>query len=336
MKKAKGTIRMSDVARVLGVSPMTVSNSFRNPHLVTDATRQKVIETATKLGYVPNTIAGNLVSGQSKVIAVMTPSIRHSSFADMIDALEQSLAKEGYSLIMSLVETREREVEALRALIGRRVDGVVIAGELQDATARELVVKSGTPVVETWHLHENMTDMSAGFSEHDAAADAVRFMIEAGRRRIGMIGYHPSTNRRLIERINGFRTAMNEAGGNSANVVLMDASINGYEAGAKGILQLIDVLPEIDGVFCMTDILAVGAMFESTRLGWPVPGRLAIMGYGDYDIAAQIPPGLTTIHTPGVEIGVESASLLLDRLAQKPGIAHQRRVAYRLVSRGSV
>src|SRR6218665_1468092 len=101
MKKAKGTIRMSDVARVLGVSPMTVSNSFRNPHLVNEATRQKVIDTATKLGYVPNTMAGNLVSGQSKVIAVITPSIRHSNFADMIATLEQTLAKEGFHLIMS-------------------------------------------------------------------------------------------------------------------------------------------------------------------------------------------------------------------------------------------
>lgn len=336
LKKTKGTIRMADVARVLGISPMTVSNSFRNPHLVSEATRQKVIDTATTLGYVPNTMAGNLVSGQSKVVAVMTPSIRHSSFADMIGSLEQSLAKTGYNLIISLVESREREVEALRAVIGRRVDGVVIAGELENPAARELVVKSGTPVVETWHLHDEMTDMAAGFSEHDAAANAVRHMIASGKKSLGMIGIAPAKSRRLVERVNGFKIAVEEMGGNPNHVVLMDAALNGYEAGANGLKRLMSDLPEIDGVFCMTDILAVGVIFECMRSGWKIPERIAVMGYGDYDIAAQIPPGLTTIHTPGTEIGLAAASLLLDRLSGRQHLPPLQSVDYHLVKRSSV
>lgn len=336
LKKTKGRIRMADVARVLGISPMTVSNSFRNPHLVNDATRKKVIDTATTLGYVPNTMAGNLVSGQSKVVAVMTPSIRYSSFADMIDALEQSLAKAGYNLIISLVESREREVEALRAVIGRRVDGIVIVGELEDPAARELVVKSGTPVVETWHLHDDMTDMAAGFSEHDAAANAVRHIIASGKKSLGMIGVAPAQSRRLAERVKGFKTAVQEIGGNPNHVVLMDASLNGYEAGAKGLKRLMSDMSEIDGVFCMTDILAVGAIFECMRNGWRIPERIAVMGYGDYDIAAQIPPGLTTIHTPGSEIGLAATALLLDRLSGGYHLPPLRHVDYHLVKRGSV
>ncbi|MEC5342281.1 LacI family DNA-binding transcriptional regulator [Brenneria populi] len=335
MARPLASIRMADIAKAAGVSPMTVSNSFRNPDLVKKNTRQKVLETAAAMGYVPNTMAGNFVSGQSKVVAVVTPSVRYSSFADMIITLEQTLSAAGYHLIISLVESPEREPETLRALVGRRVDGIVIAGELQDPNARELIVKSGMPMVETWDLHDDMTDMGVGFSEHDAAVMATEHLIEAGRKRIGMIGLNLLQHRRLRERLRGFRTAMKQAGWDDSLVALVPEQ-NDYGAGAAGLRSLIAQSPDLDGIFCMTDILAVGALFECQRLGLSVPRRLSVMGYGDYDIAPQIPPGLSTIHTPGDEIGRAAATLLLNRLDRRPDAKRFHRVNYHLVYRCSV
>lgn len=339
MKEAMGrpqaSIRMADIAKATGVSPMTVSNSFRNPDLVNDKTRQKVLETAAAMGYVPNSIAGNFVYGQSKVIAVVTPSVRYSSFADMIISLETNFAAAGYHLLIALVDSPDRESETVRALVGRRVDGMIIAGELQHPQARDLIAKSGMPIVETWDLHDQMIDMGVGFSEHDAAAMATRHLIAAGCQRIGMIGLNLLQHRRLRERMQGFRGAMSEAGRDNSLIVLVPEQ-NDYQSGAAGLRELVAQTPDLDGVFCMTDILAVGALFECQRLGWSVPERLAVMGYGDYDIASQIPPGLSTIHTPGDTIGQAAARLLLDRLAQRPDAPRFCRVDYHLVSRGSV
>jgi LacI family gluconate utilization system Gnt-I transcriptional repressor len=119
---------MSDVARAAGVSSMTVSNCFKYPEKVVEETRRNVLEAAAKLGYVPNLIAGNLASGRSKIVAAITPSIQNSNFAGMIMGLENELGAHGYHLMVSVVEAPEREYEAARALIGRRVDGIVLTG----------------------------------------------------------------------------------------------------------------------------------------------------------------------------------------------------------------
>lgn len=335
-KMPKGTIRMSDVARVAQVSPMTVSNSFRNPHLVNPETCRKVLETAMSLGYVPNAMAGNLASGQSKVIALLTPSIRYSSFADMIESLGNRLEAEGYHMIMTLMESADREVETLRAMIGRRVDGIVVAGQLESQAGQDLIRQQATPLVETWHLHDGLIDMAVGFSEHDASRDAVRHVIQSGRRRVGMIGLEPSGHRRLSERINGFRTAMSEIGDPGERLILMPGERNGYEAGAEAMRALMQRWPELDGVFCMTDILAVGALFECQRSQRKVPSEIAVMGYGNYDIAANVPPGLSTVQTPGSTIGDTAARLMLESLRGTPVAEQQKRVEYVIVKRGSV
>lgn len=332
----KGTIRMADVARAAQVSPMTVSNSFRNPGVVNPETRRKVLETAAQLGYVPNAMAGNLASGQSKVIAVMTPSIRYSSFADMIERVGHRLGAEGYHMIMTLTESTDREAETLRALIGRRVDGIIVAGELQTEAARDLIRQQATPVVETWHLHDGQIDMGVGFSEREASRDAVRFVLNAGRSRVAMIGLETAGHRRLAERINGYRDAMAEFGDAGERLVLMPPECNGYHAGAEGLQRLLQSWPDIDGLFCMTDILAVGALFECQRRGIAVPGQIAVMGYGNYDIAAEVPPGLSTVQTPGSEIGEQAADLMLQRLGGTAVEAQQRRVDYKIIQRASV
>ncbi len=327
---------MADVARAARVSPMTVSNSFRSPHLVSPTTRERVLEVAAELGYVPNAMAGNLVSGQSKVVALMTPSIRYSSFADMIEALSDGLEAEGYQMIISQIEDQGSELEALRALLGHRVDGIVAAGELQDPEARRLIRQRATPLVETWHLHDEMIDMGAGFSEADASRDAVRFVIASGRKRIGMIGLQTAGHRRLEERLNGYRAAMAEIGDPGERLVSVDPSENGYRAGADGLRQLVQNWTDLDGVFCMTDILAAGAMFECLRLGRVVPDDIAIMGYGNYDIAGELPLGLSSVQTPGSAIGEAAASLLLARFRGEMTAQRLRRLPYQVVARASV
>lgn len=335
-KKPKRMIRMADVARVAQVSPMTVSNSFRNPQLVSAETRDHVLKVAAELGYLPNTMAGNLASGQSKVVALMTPSIRYSSFADMIETLGSRLDSEGYHMIMSLVDGPDSELETLRALLGRRVDGIVVAGELQDEAARQLIRQQATPLVETWHLHDDVTDMGAGFSEADASRDAVRFVIKSGRKRVGMIGLETDGHRRLEERVNGFRAAMAEIGDPGERLVLIKATRNGYRAGAEGLQRLLERWPDLDGVFCMTDILAAGALFECHRAGRAVPVEIAVMGYGNYDIAAEVPPGLSSVQTPGHSIGEKAADLLLSRFRGDSTVERLQRLPYQVIARASV
>ena len=139
---SRATVKMTDVARMAGVSSMTVSNTFKFPDKVVPETRQKVLDAAKALGYIPNLIAGELASGRSRVVAAITPSIRNSDFADMIMGLEAELNQDGYQLVISVIDRPDREHDAVRTLIGRRVDGIVLTGADRDATTRNLIKKS--------------------------------------------------------------------------------------------------------------------------------------------------------------------------------------------------
>lgn len=327
--------RMADVARLAGVSMMTVSNCYKNPKKVVPETRERVLEAAAKLGYVPNLIAGNLVSGRSKVVAAITPSIQNSNFAGMIMGLEHALEAHGYHLIISVVETADREYEAVRALIGRRVDGIVLTGVDRDPATRRLLEMSRIATVETWNLDGPFIDMGVGFSTREAAREATRLMIDKGVRKIGVVGYETAGNQRFMQRLQGFRDAM-EAAGLASDLEVFVPGWSDFAGGTLALEQLIAREPGLEGVFCFTDVLAAGVIFECMRRGWAVPDRLAVVGYGDYEIAAQMPPGLTTVHTPGYRIGEEAARMIIARCGGEPIERLTVDVGYNIVRRGSV
>lgn len=328
-------VRMSDVARAAGVSPMTVSNCFKYPEKVVEETRERVFKTAATLGYVPNLMAGTLASGRSKIVAAITPTIQNSNFAGMLVGLETELEARGYHLIVSVVESPEREYEAVRALIGRRVDGIVLTGVDRDDATRGLLEQSGVPLVETWNLSGPFIDMGVGFSTQDAAREATQFMIDKGLRKIGIAGYETKGNLRFQQRLNGFQEAMTAAGLRN-DLIATVPPWTGFAGGKIALEQLLTQDSDLEGVFCFTDVLAVGIIFDCMRRGWSIPERMAVVGYGDYEIAAELPPGLTTVHTPGDKIGEMAARMIIER--SNGGLTGHKivDVGYRLVVRGSV
>ncbi len=313
---------------------MTVSNCFKYPEKVIEETRERVFKTAAMLGYVPNLMAGTLASGRSKIVAAITPSIQNSNFAGMLMGLETELEAQGYHLIASVVEAPEREYEAVRALIGRRVDGIVLTGVDRGDATRRLLEQSGVPTVETWNLSGPFIDMGVGFSTQDAARDATQIMIGKGLRHIGIAGYDTKGNLRFQQRLNGFQEAMTAAGLRDDLIATVPAW-TGFAGGKIALEQLLAQDSDLEGVFCFTDVLAVGVIFDCMRRGWHIPERMAVVGYGDYEIAAELPPGLTTVHTPGDEIGKIAARMIIERCN---GAANENKivdVGYRLVIRGS-
>lgn len=325
---------MSDVAQAAGVSSMTVSNCFKYPEKVVEETRRNVLETAAKLGYVPNLIAGNLASGRSKIVAAITPSIQNSNFAGMIMGLENELSAHGYHLMVSVVEAPEREFEAARALMGRRVDGIVLTGVDRDDATRQLLQQSGIPIVETWNLSGPFIDMGVGFSTEDAARDATQIMIDKGLYNIGIVGYETAGNRRFQERLNGFLQAMSAARLRE-DLIAFVPGWTGFTGGKIALSKLLEQEPNLQGVFCFTDVLAAGVIFDCMRRGWSVPDRLAVVGYGDYEIAAELPPGLTTILTPGDRIGETAAQMIIARCEEAAIDSKIIDVGYGVVVRGS-
>lgn len=326
---------MQDVARLAGVSPMTVSNAYRYPSRVQPATRERILAAAAEIGYVPNLVAGNLASGRSRVIGAVVPSIRNSSFARVTQGLGDYAAEHGYDLLLSVASTPERELKAIQAFLGRRADGIVLTGIERSPETRELLAKSRTAVVETWTEGDAAIDMSVGCGDAAAAGQLVRILIDRGYRTIGFVGHDEPRSQRFEARREGFRTALQEAGLRSDLMVDVPEAL-GFAGGTQALEGLVMREPSLEALFCVTDVVAVGALLDCMRRGWAVPDRLAIAGYGNYEIGGQIPPGLATIDSRSYEIGWSAAALIAEKVETGTCQMPHRDIGYGLVMRGSV
>ncbi|WP_232468037.1 LacI family DNA-binding transcriptional regulator [Bordetella genomosp. 13] len=307
---------MSDVAREAGVSLVTVSRVINTPEKVAPPTLAAVRQAIERLGYVPNLMAGSLASNRSRIVAAIVPTISNLVFSETIEALTQTLAHEGYQLLLGQSGYRPAEEAALvDTFLGRRVDGLVLTGVAQPEALRAKLRRAGVPVVQTWDLpspqQPQPIDMLAGFSNLDAGRAAARHLLARGHRALAFIGADEARSRMRLE---GLRAEAEAHGAAPVDVELIPPPAQVDEAGDR-MLRLLERRPDVTALFCNNDLLAAGVLFACQQRGWPVPGRLAVMGFGDLPIAMAASPRLTTVRIRRAEMGVRAGQMLLARLA---------------------
>jgi LacI family gluconate utilization system Gnt-I transcriptional repressor len=307
--------RMSDVARLAGVTAMTVSRALKTPEKVSPETRKKVEEAVRRSGFVLNYAARSLVSQRSQIIVALFPTVMNSVFSGTIEGLSRLLAVRGYQLLLGETDFEIRTEETLlSSFIGWRPAGIVVTGSDHTVGTRAMLENADVPVVELWGLPKKPFDVSVGFSNVDAAYRMVHSLWEWGYRRIGFMSLDFPHNSRTIERRTGYRQAIAELG-LPCEPSLEAKVLFGFQAGRDGLKSILAAQPKADAIFCSSDTLAVGALTEAIRMGLRVPDDLAIAGFGDVELAAELVPSLTTVRLPRAEIGSRTADVLLARIA---------------------
>ncbi|KAA1014412.1 LacI family DNA-binding transcriptional regulator [Paraburkholderia panacisoli] len=313
--EASDSVTLIDVARVAGVAPMTVSRALHRPELVRSETQKKVLEAVRLTGYVPNMLAGGLASSRSRLVAVLLPTIASSIFADTVQALMDGLTESGYQTLLGLTGySTAREEELVEAILGRRPDGIVLAGTTHtDATIQRLM-RAKIPVVEIWDLTDKPIDMLVGFSHEEVGASVARHLLEKGYRRFGVVSVNdPRGLRRSESFIN--ELARHDVCDVRFEVLPAPATLQGGREGVSR--MLVSNSPEV--VFCSSDTLAQGVLAEAASRRLSVPHDLAVMGFGDLSTAAHVYPALSTVRVDGASIGKQAAQALLRRLEGQPG-----------------
>src|SRR3954467_11322295 len=297
------------VAKLAGVSSITVSRVVRLPNLVKPRTRERVEAAMRELGYVPNQVAGSLASARTSSVGVLVPTIANSIFADTVQGLSDELEPLGYAVI--LAQSRydaSREDRMLAALLSRRPEAIIMVGSPATEDGARLLSRAGIPIVETWELPPEPIDAVAGFDNYAAGAAVARHLLAQGRRNLAFIG---GDDPRATRRWNGFKEAALIAGADPPRRLVLDRT-------ASGSVGALAELPGVDAVFAANDAHAIGFMSGLRAAGLLRNGPaaeqpVAVIGLGDLEMGQLIAPTLSTIRVHGDAIGRTAAKLMLTR-----------------------
>lgn len=331
MKKKRPSLQ--DVADRVGVTKMTVSRFLRNPEQVSEALREKIARELESLNYIPNRAPDILSNATSHAIGVLLPSLTNQVFAEVIRGIESVTDKYGYQTMLAHYGYQaEKEEERLLSLLSYNIDGLILAERHHTPRTLKMLETAGIPVVEIMDSVSPCFDSAVGLDNVEASRQMVNEMIKRGCKRIIYLGARQ--DERTIMRLKGYEKAMQEANLPIGNMMTPQSS--SYSLGAELLHKARQAYPDLDGLYCTNDDIAIGAIFECQRLGISVPRDIAISGFHGHDVGQVMTPRLASIFTPRDEMGQQAADLLLSRMKGKKARGQIIDIGFRIITGESI
>lgn len=303
------------MAKLAGVSPITVSRVFNQPEIVASGTLEHVRRVIERTGYVPNLLAGGLASRRTRFVAAIVPAISNQIFSESIQSLTDRLWESGYQVLLGTSGyPTSREESLLAAILSRRPDGIFLTGISHSAKSRRRLAAANIPIVEVWDLTPSPIDMLVGFSHEKVGQAVAEYLFGRGHRRFGVI---TADDARAEVRRMGFLSVLEKNRIDDVLTVHVPAPSN-FRLGREGLARLLERGSLPRAIFCSSDTLANGVLIEAQARGMSVPGDLAIVGFADLDFAAHTFPPLSTVRIDRPAIGRLAAEALLGRIEGRP------------------
>ncbi|MBX6764979.1 MAG: LacI family transcriptional regulator [Rubrobacteraceae bacterium] len=306
-------ITIADVAREAGVSTQTVSRVLNNKAEISTSTRETVMRVIERLGYRPSGVARGLATSKTLTVGLVVPDIANPFFPEIARGAEDLLRRQGYEMFLcNTVEDPERERAVLGALEEKRVDGVVIcSSRLPDEQLFPHLRRQRAVVLVNRSAPEELAG-TVCVDDAFGTEQAVNHLLASGCRVIGFLAGPPRSHSGR-ERAKGFERALRIEGYKPDPGLIIHCSPN-HEGGYDAALSLLSARPDIDGLICYNDLVAVGALRACAQLGRKIPEEVAVVGCDDIMIAGLVSPALTTLRVSKYELGTMAARLLLDRI----------------------
>lgn len=309
-------VTMADVAARVGVSKMTVSRALNRSESrdrpTSEALRQRILAACREMGYVIDKTARTFSTKRSGFVAAVIPSLNNSNFSETAEGITQAMDAAGLQLLLGYSNySTDSEERLIGELLARRPEGVILTGGSHTAEARAMLAASGVPVVEMWDLPPEPIGHVVGFSNAEAMAELVRHLHGRGYRRIAFIGGTTHRDTRGADRRRGYTEAIHALGLPEGRVISFGKPPISMDQGAQAVAQLVQQWPDVDAVVCVSDLSAFGALAECQRRGWDVPGRIAIAGFGDFEVGRSCHPRITTVSVDCEGIGRAAGELML-------------------------
>ncbi|RUT71258.1 LacI family transcriptional regulator [Flavobacterium cupreum] len=311
--------KLIDIASALGISVTTVSKALKGYTDISKTTRAKVIEMADKMNYMPNSVAVNLRTNETKTIGVIIPATVHHFFSSVLNGILEEAEKRGYLvIILQSSEKYELEKKQVALLLQKRVDGILmsLSNETDDFFHINEAIRKNTPVVLFDKIAKRVDCSKVVINDMKAAYDAVTYLIEKGFKKIAHFrgSYVPQNS---IDRFLGYKKALEDHNiqYDPSLVYVCDHNTD-FEDGYENAEKLMADHKDVDAVFAVTDLVAIGIIKYFNDKKIKTPEQVAVFGFSNWFMSTVISPKLTTIDQPGYDIGYRAASILIDEIAQ--------------------
>ncbi|MGJ2513072.1 gluconate operon transcriptional repressor GntR, partial [Salmonella enterica subsp. enterica serovar Paratyphi A] len=232
-------------------------------------------------------------------------------FAEVLRGIEAVTDAHGYQTMLAHYGYKpEMEQERLESMLSWNIDGLILTERTHTPRTLKMIEVAGIPVVELMDSQSPCLDIAVGFDNFEAARQMTAAIIARGHRHIAYLGAR--LDERTIIKQKGYEQAMRDAGLVPYSVMMEQSS--SYSSGIELMRQARREYPQLDGIFCTNDDLAVGAAFECQRLGLKIPDDMAIAGFHGHDIGQVMEPRLASVLTPRERMGSIGAERLLARI----------------------
>lgn len=310
------TVTLEDVARVAGVSTASVSRMMRKPSSVSEKMRVKIEKAINSLGWVPHAAARALATNKTRTIGAVFPTLANEHFSQATQVIQEELEKHDYTLLLACSQyDLQRELRQTRKMLERGVDALVLVGDTHDPALYPLLEQRQIPFVSTFTWREGSEPYCIGSDNQQAFYDVVRYLIELGHQRFGMLAQSTEGNDRAAARLLGVKNALEEEG-----LAIRPAHyVEGYwgvEEGRALFRELVSTEPKPTAVICGHGTFAMGAMLEALAMGIRIPEEMTLFGFDDFELMKELPVPLSTIYIPSAEIGRKATQYLMAQLGE--------------------
>lgn len=325
----------NDVARLAGVSQSTVSRAFKNDTSMSPETREKVLEAAQKLSYVPNSFARGLTTQKSNIVAIVIGDLKNSFYTETLARFSRELRSRGKHLLLFSVDAVTETDNAVLEILEYQVDGIILTAADASMKTAQLCLNRGIPVVTFNRYVPGVQVNSICCDNVDAGKRITRTLLDAGARSFLVIyGEKEATTNH--DRLTGFWAALEQAGVPDENVALLRGGYT-YQGSYEAACAAFAGGARHDAVLCLNDIMALGAIDAlKYQVGLRIPEDVMVAGFDDIPEAARAPYDLTTIRQPIDRMVDEALNLLGLGEQAVPSTAMVKTVPGVLVERGTI
>ncbi|MCW5518683.1 LacI family DNA-binding transcriptional regulator [Aureitalea sp. L0-47] len=298
-------VTLKQIAENLGISITTVSKALKDYPDVSKKTKALVKKEAKKLNYKPNVFAVNLRTRESRTVGLIIPEVVHHFFSSVINGIIEQAEKKGYLvIILQSNESYKLEKKQIDLLVSKRVDGIMIslANKTVDISHLKRVKELEVPLVMFDKISKLIDCSKIVINDRAAAYEATKHLIERGCKRIAHFrgALLPQNS---IDRFLGYKKALEDHGLKYDSSLVYICENVDYNDGIRAANQLLKDHDDVDGIFAITDLAAIGAIAVFNEKGIRVPDDVAIMGFSNWFVSSAITPSLSTVDQPGYEMG---------------------------------